>query len=79
MVTEKPTSDLDVCALLGPDLTKYLDITQEGNVVVVKLKHRLSYSVFRQLVHKVREMGGSRLRGQKQFEIPIAEKEVRRT
>ena len=74
----KPTSDLDVCALLGRDLTKHLEITQEGNVVVVKLKRRLPYSVFNELVKKIREMGGGRmLRGRRQFEIPLEEKRRR--
>ena len=71
----KPTSDLDVCALLGPDFTKHLEIHQEGDIIVVKLKHRLPYSVFRELVHKVREMGGGRLLRGRQFEIPVSHKQ----
>lgn len=70
----KPTSDIDTEVLLEPDLTKYLNITQQGNTVIIKPKRRLPYIKFVQLCRKVRDMGGHYLRKKQRFEVPIGDK-----
>ena len=55
----RPQTLTDVQVLLeDPKLTKKLIWERKGNVVIAKPKHRLSSSMFREILRKFREMGG---------------------
>lgn len=55
----RPQTLTDCQVLLeDPKLTKVLEWEQKGNTVIAKPKHRLSGTVFQEILRKFREMGG---------------------
>lgn len=70
----RPQTLVDVQVLLGdPKLTKRLTWEQRGNVVIAKPKHRLSSTVFQEVLRKFREMGGG-YTGYEGFTVELEER-----